>query len=308
MLLTRRRLLWPQVSSEEWPGLRVHPRSDWTEARPAGPLEPEDVRFLLVHHTAGNTHHDESSVPGILQGIRAFHVSDKGWPDIAYNFLIDRYGGVWEGRFGSLKEAVRGDATGGNQGFSQLVCLIGDFTSETPTEEALDALTSTLAWLADRYSIDTQPGAVVEFVSLGSNRWPEGSSISTPPIAGHRDMSQTSCPGDALYPLLAERIGPAVHQIRQGRRATTTSSSTTTPDTTSSTTTVPSTTATSAPTTTSTASVTTLSSPTSTEAALASAATTSSRRNGLALPLVSIVAGALVAVVGWRARRMSRSG
>src|SRR5690606_10087859 len=159
----------------------------------------------------------------------------KGWPDIAYNFLIDRYGEVWEGRAGSLDHPVRGDATGGNQGFSQLVCLIGDFTTELPSEEAQHSLVLTLAWLADRYGIDTSAESSVSFTSRGSNRWPEGTPVTTTPIAGHRDMSHTSCPGDAFYPLVAERITPMVEEGRGAPSSTTTAPEVGEPPSTSST-------------------------------------------------------------------------
>src|SRR5690606_26236135 len=69
VLLTRRWLLWPQAVREVYPGLVVRPRSEWTDAEPAGELVAEEVRFLLVHHTAGNTQHSEADVPAILGGI-----------------------------------------------------------------------------------------------------------------------------------------------------------------------------------------------------------------------------------------------
>jgi len=159
------------------------------------------VLFLLVHHSASSNDYSEEDVPDILRGFFDYHTSpEKGWYDIAYNFLIDRFGGLWEGRSGSLAGPIAGDASGGNQGFSQLVCLIGDFSNEPPTAEATDSLVSVIAWLAHKYDISAQPGAQVEFVSRGSNRWPAGEKVVTPPVAGHRDMSITSCPGDALYP------------------------------------------------------------------------------------------------------------
>jgi hypothetical protein len=193
----------------------------------------EEVRFLLVHHTASANDYEADDVPGLLQGFYQYHTSaDKGWPDIAYNFLIDRFGRIWEGREGSVDGPVAGDATGGNQGYSQLCCLIGDFTSELPTPEALDSLALTLAWLADRYHLETEPGTTVSFVSRGSNRWPEGTEVETPTVSGHRDMSLTECPGDALY---AHVIGGLAADVTAVRAVVATS---TTPTTVSTSTTV----------------------------------------------------------------------
>ena len=140
----------------------------------------------------------------------AFHTGSKGWHDIAYNFLVDREGGVWEGRAGSLAGPVAADATGGSQGFDQLVCFIGDFTSVMPTPAAVDAGNRTLAWLAQRYSIDTAAGSTVTFVSRGSNKWPAGAKVTTATVAGHREMSTTACPGNAFYPYVRNQMQAAV--------------------------------------------------------------------------------------------------
>jgi len=114
--------------------LEVHPRSEWASNRPpqGKPVE-EDVRFLLVHHSASRNGHTSDDAPAILRSFYDYHTGpDKGWIDIAYNFLIDTGGGAWEGRAGSLDGPVAGDATGGNQGFSQLVCVIGDYNTAQP--------------------------------------------------------------------------------------------------------------------------------------------------------------------------------
>src|SRR5262245_7852024 len=201
------------------PGLAIWPRDAWAPGPPTGPLPAEDVHFLLVHHTAANTEHTAAEVPSILGAMYEFHTGEKGWHDIAYNFLVDREGGVWEGRAGSLAGPVAADATGGNQGSDQLVCFIGDFTSVMPTPAALDAGTRTLAWLAQRYGIDTSAGASVTFVSRGSNKWPAGAKVTTKTVAGHRDMSTTACPGNAFYPYVRNELQGAVDARRGGSPA-----------------------------------------------------------------------------------------
>lgn len=187
----------------------ILPRSSWAEGRTARrPLEVEQPLFLLVHHTAQpNSDYSRDDVPRLLQGIFDAHTgSDKGWPDVAYNFFVDRFGRVYEGRTGSIVGPVRGSATGGNQGYSQLCCFLGDFQSLPPDAEALDSMCRLLAWLADRDGIDVAPGSTVQFASLGSNRWPAGSTVRTRTISGHRDVSLTACPGDAAYQLLEREI------------------------------------------------------------------------------------------------------
>jgi len=194
-------------------GVDVQPRASWGgDLKPKGPLSeesPADVRFLLVHHTASGNDYAQGGVAGLLRGFYGFHTTDKGWPDIAYNFLVDRFGRVWEGRTGSLNGPVKGDATGGSQGFALLCCFIGDHMAQPPSAPALDAMGKLLGGLASRHSIDVRPGSKATFVSRGSNLHPVGKTVTTPTIAGHRDMSKTSCPGDACYRLLPSTLMPA---------------------------------------------------------------------------------------------------
>ncbi len=200
-------------------GVDVRPRADWAGGlSPTGPLQqerPGDTRFLLVHHTATANDYDPDDVPGLLRGFHRFHTGpDRKWPDVAYNFFVDRYGTAWEGRTGSLTGPVMADATGGSQGFAQLCCFIGDHQVEAPTPEAQSSMTALLAALADTYAIETAPGTTTTFVSRGSNRWPMGTTVTTTTIAGHRDMSLTTCPGDAAYELVREVFPAAVTALR----------------------------------------------------------------------------------------------
>ncbi|MEX0795252.1 MAG: N-acetylmuramoyl-L-alanine amidase [Acidimicrobiia bacterium] len=203
-------------------GLTINPRSAWAIDRPPkGPLPAEDVRFLLVHHSASRAGHTPEQAPAILRSFYDLHTSaEKGWNDIAYNFLIDSGGGIWEGRSGSVAGAVAGDATGGNQGFSQLVCLIGDFNASNPSGAALGSLIDLLAWLADKHGVSTVPGSQVSFTSKGSSLWHAGSSVTTATITGHRAMSATACPGSNLNRLVATSLTAEVDAARTGTPAT----------------------------------------------------------------------------------------
>ncbi|MGI9598792.1 MAG: N-acetylmuramoyl-L-alanine amidase [Acidimicrobiales bacterium] len=195
----------------------IAPRDTWGADLPVvGEIAAEDdVRFLLVHHTASRNDYGPDDVVGQIREFYGFHTgSEKGWPDVAYNFFVDRFGGIWEARAGSIDGPVRGDATGGSQGFALLCCLIGDHSQVEVSPEALDSMSRLLAWLAERHGVDTAPGATVEFTSRGSNRWPAGSAVTANTISGHRDMSQTACPGDFAYGLLGATIPNEVSTLR----------------------------------------------------------------------------------------------
>lgn len=213
-------------------GLDLRPRSTWSAGLgPVGPLSseaPGDVHLLLVHHSASPNGYAQSEVPAILQGFFRYHTGpEKGWPDLAYNFLVDRFGVVWEGRTGSLDGPVKGDATGGSQGFSQICCFIGDHASEPPTDAARAAMAGVLASLADRYGVPTGPGVTTTFVSRGSNKLPAGQLVTLPTIAGHRQASETTCPGDAAFHWVEAEL-PAAVTARRANHAGAPSSSTST--------------------------------------------------------------------------------
>lgn len=316
----------------------INPRETWATNRPPlGPLDAEDVRFLIVHHSASRNGHTGADAPGIIRSFYDYHTSpEKGWSDIAYNFLIDADGGIWEGRAGSLDGAVAGDATGGNQGFSQLVCIIGDYNTARPTRASLSSLVWLLAWLADRYGISTAPGAEVTFTSRGSNRHAAGDSVTTPTITGHRTMSRTTCPGDNLNAYVVGSLMADVQSARSGGSAspaptsstTTTSTTTTSSTSTTTTSTTPTTTTTTTPTSTTPPSSTTTStvpssSSSSSQAAMAPS-TTMAVTPTSTLPIAAetsvgevlrpggIIAGAVMAAAGaglilWRYSRMNDS-
>lgn len=224
---------WPRRAvAQTAGGLPIVPRSEWgADLPPTGPLTveaPGDVRFLLVHHSDTTNSYAPEDVAGILRAIYAYHSGPKGWPDVAYNFFVDRYGGIWEGRTGSIEAPVMGSATGGSQGFALLCCLLGQHSVEPPTEAELGALVALMAWLADRYGVDTTPGATVRFTSRGSNRWPAGTEVEASTISGHRDMSYTACPGDAAYEVVRSTLPSLVSAAREAAAPATTGSPATT--------------------------------------------------------------------------------
>ena len=203
-------------------GHLIQPRDTWgANLQPTAPMTleaPEDVRFLLVHHSASPNNYSLDQTIQYLRSFYHYHTSpQKGWHDIAYNFLVDRYGQIFEGRKDSIESPVRGDATGGSQGYALLCCFVGDHTNTAPTAEALSAMVALLAWLAGTYNIDPSPGATTEFVSRGSNLHQEGKLVTTPTITGHRTMSRTTCPGDQAFALV-EHIFPT--QVRDALATT----------------------------------------------------------------------------------------
>jgi hypothetical protein len=147
-------------------------RSGWSARPPLRdptPIETPTPR-LWVHHTGAEQHGAQG-----VRDIQRYHQASKGWNDIAYSFLIDDDGTIYEGR----GAGVAGAHTEGDNSSSHAACLMGNFDERPPTAEAV----ASLVWLA-RHGRD-------------AGWW-------VPTLGGHRDApgAQTACPGAHLYPLL----------------------------------------------------------------------------------------------------------
>ncbi|HZR91075.1 MAG TPA: FlgD immunoglobulin-like domain containing protein [Gaiellaceae bacterium] len=169
------------------------------------------VRLVIVHHTATPNGYTAAQTAAIVRAIDLYHVKANGWDDIGYNFLVDRYGQVFEGRSGGITRNVIGaHALGFNTG-SVGVSVIGNFMTAQPTAAALGALERLVAWRLDLAHVD--PASRVTYVSNGGERYRRGRQVTLRAVSGHRDTGFTDCPGTYLYPLLgqiaraAERIG-----------------------------------------------------------------------------------------------------
>ena len=165
--------------------------------RKKGPRVADDVHLAVVHHTAGSNSYTRSQAAAIVRAIEIYHVRGNGWDDIGYNFLVDKYGQVFEGRYGGIEKAVVGaHALGFNYG-SAGVALIGNYNGAGLTAAARASLVKLLAWRLDLAHVD--PGSRVSRVSTGNPRFSRGTSVQLRAISGHRDTYPTSCPGNNVY-------------------------------------------------------------------------------------------------------------
>lgn len=167
---------------------------------PEGPEYASDVKFAVVHHTAGGNSYSPSQSAQLVRGIYAYHTQANGWCDVGYNFLVDRYGQVFEGRYGGIDRPVIGaHAQGFNTG-STGIAVLGNFVGESPPSAVTSALVKLLAWKLGLHGVN--PTAWTSYQTSGSNRFPPGSVVPIPTIIGHRDVNQTECPGGGLYSML----------------------------------------------------------------------------------------------------------
>lgn len=181
----------------------IVPRAGWKadeRIRRGGPAYASAIRFSVVHHTAGTNGYTAAESGAIVRGIQLYHVRGNGWNDLGYNFVVDKYGQVFEGRFGGADRNVVGaHAEGFNTG-SVGVAVLGEYSSLAVTAKARDALARLLAWRLDVAHLD--PTSTVSFPSGGNPRFPAGVAVFLRAVSGHRDTGFTDCPGSALYGLL----------------------------------------------------------------------------------------------------------
>ena len=181
----------------------IVPRSGWNadeKIRRNTPAYASAIRLAVVHHTAGANGYTAAQSPAIVRAIELYHVKGNGWNDIGYNFLVDRFGTVFEGRFGGIERNVIGaHAEGFNTG-SVGVAVVGEYSSLAVSPQVRDSLAKLLAWRLDLAHVD--PLSTLSFISGGNPRFPAGLPVFLRTVSGHRDTGFTDCPGTALYNLL----------------------------------------------------------------------------------------------------------
>jgi hypothetical protein len=153
-----------------------------------GTLSETAVTHLIVHHTVNAN--DSIDWPAVVRSIWNFHVFERVYADIGYNYLVDPDGVIYQGRAGG--ECVQGAHFSGVNAGTMGVAMIGTFMTVIPTEEALASLCQLLAWKCDQFGLDP----------LGTSLH-VASQLNLMTISGHRDgPGPTECPGDALYQIL----------------------------------------------------------------------------------------------------------
>jgi hypothetical protein len=183
------------VSRSEWGGDSVPPR--------AAPSYGE-VQAAFVHHTVTSNDYAPEESAGIVLGIARYHRDSNGWNDIGYNFLVDQYGQVFEGRAGGIEQPVVGAQAQGYNSVSTGIACIGTFTSVPQSEAGLEALAHLIGWKLSLHGVPTEGTVVVASRGGPTNRYPSGTPVTLQRIPGHRDGDSTSCPGEVLYGQLAD--------------------------------------------------------------------------------------------------------
>jgi hypothetical protein len=163
-------------------------REAWGAKAPTHPCKPHIPNRITIHHQGVVSTRDQNAKRR-LRNMQAFHQgSHRQFADIAYHFVIDRKGTIYEGRPTTAAGETRTDydPTG-----HLLICLLGDFQTQTPTPEQREALVSLVRWTMDAFHLSQET------------------------IRGHRDYAHTTCPGKHLYEFIrSDRF----KQLLKGKR------------------------------------------------------------------------------------------
>jgi peptidoglycan hydrolase-like protein with peptidoglycan-binding domain len=184
----------------------IYSRAAWGADESIRAWDPSYGKIAIgfVHHTVSSNYYSPSEVPAMIRGIYSYHTQTLGWGDIGYNFLIDRFGRTWEGRYGGISRPTIGAHTFMYNSVSMGVSAIGNFDVAPVPQAMTDAFKRIFAWkftLAGIPANGTVPG--VKTQSWSTARYFQR-------ISGHRDANQDICPGRYLYAKLPEiRAGAA---------------------------------------------------------------------------------------------------
>jgi hypothetical protein len=201
---------------EPIPGLQIIERSNWT-MRPRkdtidcvigssvygrGCRSDVGIRHAVVHHTVNINNYAMGDVPELLEGIQRYHMFTRGWDDIAYNFVIDRFGRIWQAREAELFAPITGGHTTGLNAESVGVALLGTFTDLDPGQAVIDSLGTLLGWKLGLHGVD--PLGVTEVRSSGGDFAQPGDMVLVDNVSSHRDNQSTRCPGNGTVARLDE--------------------------------------------------------------------------------------------------------
>jgi len=171
----------------------VRSRSAWNTRGNPTLSAAGQVQLAVVHHTATSNNYSSAQVPAIIRSMQAYHMDHLGWSDIGYNFVVDRFGVIWEARSGSIGRGVIGAHAGGFNTGSVGVSIIGNYVGVSPSAPSIESASRVVGWKLATSGVDPRGSGPV--TSRGSSTIPSGQTVHLPRVVGHRDVGATSCPG-----------------------------------------------------------------------------------------------------------------
>ena len=193
-------------------------RSQWgadESIRTWGPEYAPTIKAATIHHTADGNGYSAAQVPAMMRSIYAYHTQTRGWGDIGYNVIVDKFGRIFEGRYGGVSSTVVGAHAGGFNTGTFGVSMLGNY-AETDTPPAmLDSVAAVIAWKLSLYGVNPYGSTQLTSGGGGTSKYPAGAVVTLPTVFAHRDVGNTTCPGQYAYArmgqirdLVAARMSP----------------------------------------------------------------------------------------------------
>lgn len=122
------------------------------------PAEIDMPMHVTIHHSGGGefTRIEPDDVARSIRAIQNDHQKNRGWADIAYHYVIDPAGGVWEGRDSHLVGAHAGSSKLNEDNLG--ILLLGNFEIQQPTNEQIEKLGDLLRLIRELCAI---PGSEI---------------------------------------------------------------------------------------------------------------------------------------------------
>ncbi len=176
--------------------LTVHTRAEWgARTTNSSPSYASSLKLAVVHHSASGNTYTSAQVPSVLRSIQAYHMDGRGWSDMAYNFVVDKFGTIWEGRGGGIDRPVVGAHAMGFNTSTVGVMVLGDYSlpGVLPGAATQESVSKLVGWKFAMHGIS--PTGRTSFTSGGSSSIAAGRVVDLPRVVGHKDVGATGCPG-----------------------------------------------------------------------------------------------------------------
>ena len=186
----------------------IYSRADWgadESLRGHTTVYDSTIKAFAIHHTASSNNYTTSTVASQIRAIYAYATKSQGLSDFPYNFVIDRYGRIFEGRAGGVDKAVRSAGTGGFNDYTSSVAPLGNFELIEPPAALVTSLARLGAWKLGLSRRDPVGAATLTArnASGTTSKYRDGQTVTLPTIFAHRDVGYTADPGRYLYPYMS---------------------------------------------------------------------------------------------------------
>ncbi len=176
----------------------IYSRAQWGADEKLMGWAPEyapTIKAATIHHTADGNTYASADVPAILRSMYAYHAVSRGWGDIGYNVVVDKFGRAWEGRSGGLASTVVGAHAGGFNTGTFGVSMLGNYDVVAPPTGMLETVAAVIAWKLSLYGVDPRGTTTLTSGGGGTSRYAAGAKVTLPTVFAHRDVGSTACPG-----------------------------------------------------------------------------------------------------------------